>query len=106
MSYYETNNRAYVRGIIVSPPVFSHEVFGEGFYETEIRTPRLSNQDDVIPITISERLLAEHQINVGDELTFYGQFRSYNKLIGTKSKLVLTLFVRDILENDQSKILI
>lgn len=103
MSYYETNNRAYVRGIIVSPPIFSHEVFGEGFYETEIRAPRLSNQDDVIPITISDRLLAEHPIEVGEELTFYGQFRSYNKLIGAKSKLVLTMFVREIVENDQSK---
>ncbi len=103
MSYEESNNKAYIRGIVSAKPQFSHEVFGEGFYETEIKTPRLSKEEDKIPITISERLLAEHPLNVGDEVTFYGQFRSYNKMVGKKSKLILTLFVREILENDFDK---
>ncbi|MEG1805731.1 MAG: single-stranded DNA-binding protein, partial [Clostridia bacterium] len=33
-----------------------------------------------------------------DDLSFYGQFRSYNKLSQNKSRLVLTLFAREIIE--------
>ena len=66
--------------------------------------PRLSEQTDNIPITISERLLARHSVKVGDRINVVGQFRSYNKLEGEKSKLILSAFVRDMLplEDDQS----
>ncbi|MEG1806300.1 MAG: single-stranded DNA-binding protein, partial [Clostridia bacterium] len=98
MSNEEMNNQALVRGRVLTPPTFSHEVFGEGFFELEVSSQRLSNQFDVIPITISERILEEHKLNVGDDVTFYGQFRSYNKLSQNKSRLLLTLFVREIVE--------
>lgn len=55
----KTNNKVYLSGTIESEPVFSHELYGEGFYEFTLRVPRLSEQSDVIPITISERLLGE-----------------------------------------------
>lgn len=103
MSYDETNNRAYIRGKVVSKPVFSHEVFGEAFYETEVKTPRLSLEEDIIPVTISERLLTSADFSIGSTVTLFGQFRSYNKAVGVKSKLVLTLFVREVLTNDESK---
>ena len=44
-------------GEIVSEAVFSHEVYGEGFYEFYVRVMRLSGQADVLPVTISERLI-------------------------------------------------
>ncbi len=103
MSYDETNNRAYIRGKVATEPVFSHEVFGEAFYETAVKTPRLSSEEDVIPVTISERLLSTTDFSVGATVTLFGQFRSYNKAVGVKSKLVLTLFVREVLSNDESK---
>lgn len=103
MSYDEMNNRAYLRGRVLSKPVFSHEVFGEAFFETTIATPRLSKEEDVIPVTISERLLSNADFSVGNVVTVFGQFRSYNKAVGCKSKLVLTLFVREVLSNDESK---
>lgn len=98
MSNEEVNNQALVRGRVLTPPTYSHEVFGEGFYELEISSQRLSEQFDVIPITISERLLETNSLNVGDDVSFYGQFRSYNKLSQNKSRLVLTLFVREIVK--------
>ena len=33
----EKNNKVYLRGTIVSEAVFSHEVYGEGFYELFVR---------------------------------------------------------------------
>lgn len=97
----KTNNKVYLSGTIESEPVFSHELYGEGFYEFTLRVPRLSEQSDVIPITISERLLGEKNLVKGTEISFYGQFRSFNKLVGEKSKLMLTVFVRDFLDEDE-----
>lgn len=99
----KTNNKVYLSGTIESEPVFSHELYGEGFYEFTLRVPRLSEQSDVIPITISERLLGEKNLVKGTKISFYGQFRSFNKLVGEKSKLMLTVFVRDFLDEDEEE---
>jgi primosomal replication protein N len=78
-------------------------MYGEGFYESTISVPRLSEQMDVIPFTISERLLADATVDEGSLVTLSGQLRSYNKIIEGKSKLLLTLFVREILPNDEAR---
>ena len=99
MNYEEMNNNVVeLTGTIKSQPTFSHEVFGEGFYDTIMSVKRLSSQCDEIPITISERLLADREIKEGDEITVIGQFRSYNKMVDDRSRLMLTVFVRDIIE--------
>ena len=97
-STYENNNRVLLMGRIVSDPVFSHEIYGENFYEMNLSVPRLSSMQDIIPITISERLLSDHKIINGAEIAVKGQFRSYNKIVGDRSKLMLTVFVREIVE--------
>ncbi len=102
MNYEQmSNNKLAITGKILEVPVFSHEVFGEGFYETKIEVKRLSEQVDILPITISERLIIEHDIKVGDIISVSGQFRSYNKLVDDKSRLMLTVFVREILDDEQ-----
>ncbi len=93
------NNIVSLSGKICETPVFSHQVFGEGFYETKMEIERLSTQKDVIPVTISERLIQEVDLEKGDYLTLEGQFRSYNKIIDGKSKLMLTVFVRECTDN-------
>ncbi|NLZ25553.1 MAG: single-stranded DNA-binding protein [Clostridiales bacterium] len=97
------NNRVYLSGVIAEKPVFSHEVMGEGFYETVLRVKRLSDTSDLVPLTISERLLSANKAEVGDEIAIEGQFRSYNKNEDGKSRLILRVFVRDIVEVDPSK---
>ena len=97
---FEDNNKLFLRGEIVSEPQFSHEIYGEGFYELSLSVKRLSSQTDVIPITISERLIEEAKLVVGSTVTVTGQFRSYNKVEGGRSRLMLTAFVREILPNE------
>ena len=102
MNYEQmSNNKLAITGKILEVPVFSHEVFGEGFYETKIEVKRLSEQVDVLPITISERLILEYDIKVGDVISVSGQFRSYNKMVDEKSRLMLTIFVREILGEEE-----
>lgn len=97
MNYEQmNNNKLTLTGTILEVPEFSHEVFGEGFYETKMQVSRLSEQTDILPITISERLIIENDITVGDEVSVQGQFRSYNKIVDDRSRLMLTVFVRDM----------
>ena len=93
----ESNNRAFLMGEIVSEATFSHEVYGEGFYEFYVKVVRLSGQADILPVTVSERLIEGNHLHVGATLCALGQFRSYNKLEGGRSRLMLTVFVREIL---------
>lgn len=99
----EKNNKVYVMGEIVSDAVFSHEVYGEGFYEFYVQVMRLSGQSDILPITISERLIASASLKQGSTICALGQFRSYNKLENGKSRLMLTIFVRELLEESVTR---
>ncbi|RZS92760.1 single-stranded DNA-binding protein [Cuneatibacter caecimuris] len=90
------NNKVGVIGVIVSDFTFSHEVFGEGFYMVDVAVNRLSEQTDIIPLMISERLLDVHQDYKGQTIEAVGQFRSYNRHEGTRNRLVLSIFVREI----------
>lgn len=95
------NNKVTISGEVVSEPVFSHEVYNEGFYEFYLKVSRLSVAYDIIPVTISERLMKIGNIKVGSKVSGYGQFRSYNKLEDGKSKLLLTVFLREIIPYDE-----
>ena len=100
MDYYtDRNNRVFLSGTIVGNAEFSHEVYGEGFYEMKVSVLRLSGQADVLPVTISERLIADKNLKTGSTLNAFGQFRSYNKLVDGKSKLLLTVFVRELFDD-------
>lgn len=93
----EKNNKVFILGEIVSDAAFSHEIYGEGFYEFFVRVMRLSGQADVLPVTLSERLIQDGMLAKGKTICAVGQFRSYNKLENGKSRLMLTVFVRELL---------
>ena len=97
-SLTDKNNKVFISGEIVSEAEFSHEVYGEGFYEMNVLVKRLSGQADILPVTISERLIQDKDLKIGVNINAIGQFRSYNKLVNGKSKLMLTVFVRELPE--------
>lgn len=90
------NNRVSVIGEIISEFTYSHEVFGEGFYMTEISVNRLSSQADIIPLMVSERLMDVTKDLRGRIVEASGQFRSYNRHEGVRNRLLLSVFVREI----------
>lgn len=102
MNYEQmNNNKVYLRGTIMSSPVYTHEAYEEAFYEINLKVDRLSKEADIIPITMSEKLMHETNLAVGTEIAIKGQFRSYNRQLENKSKLVLTVFVREFCEIDK-----
>lgn len=95
---YSENNYLTLVGKITSEKVFSHEIYGESFYIFNLEVPRLSGTADCIPITISERLISNFDLSIGKEVEIEGQFRSYNTYENQRSRLVLTVFAKDIKE--------
>lgn len=90
------NNNVTTTGKIVEECVFSHEVYGEGFYTFKIASERLSDQADILPITVSERLIDKNRLKIGVCVDVLGQLRSYNNYNSKKNRLVLTVFAREI----------
>lgn len=97
------NNMVTLLGKVTGEKEFSHEIYGEGFYSYFIKVPRLSNITDILPLTISERLLVDTNLTEGDMVKVEGQLRSYNKFIDGNNRLILTIFVREIEKTDSSK---
>jgi single-stranded DNA-binding protein len=91
-----TTNKVYIEGKIVSDILFSHEMYGEGFYSFKVEVPRLSNTVDVLPITVSERLITALDLAKEDLVSIEGQLRSYNKFVEGVNRLILTIFTKDI----------
>ena len=90
-------NKASLVGRIVSELEFSHEMYGEKFYVFDLEVARLSSSTDILPITISERLLFNFNYQIGKYVIIEGQLRSYNRYVESNNRLVLTIFAREIM---------
>ncbi|MCL2753227.1 MAG: single-stranded DNA-binding protein [Defluviitaleaceae bacterium] len=90
-------NKIFLSGEIASEYAFSHDVFGEGFYNFDILVPRLSDAHDLLPVTISERIIEGNRFTSGENIDIIGQIRSYNNYIEAenRNRLVLTVFAKD-----------
>ena len=93
---YLENNHLVLVGKVTSDKKFSHEIYGDSFYIFDLEVARLSGNSDIIPITISERLILEKELEIGDKVAIEGQFRSYNSYENEKNRLILTVFAKDI----------
>ena len=96
MENYIANNRAEVIGIVSDELELSHEIYGESFYTFTLEIPRLSGISDNIRVMVSDRLLTDMPLSVGDLVEIDGQFRSYNSYENGDNRLVLTVFAKDI----------
>ena len=94
-SYLENNHLVLV-GKKKKKKRFSHEIYGEKFYVFDLEVARLSDTTDIIPVTASERILNDELISLGNRIVIKGQFRSYNSYEGERSRLILTVFAKDI----------
>ena len=95
---YLENNYLTLVGKVTGEKRFSHEIYGEKFYSFNLSIPRLSGNADIIPITISERLITDEMLTEGNKLLIKGQFRSYNSYENERNKLILTVFAKDVEE--------
>jgi primosomal replication protein N len=100
------NNAVTVVGRYYGGFEFSHKVYGEGFYNFKLIVPRLSDYSDILPVTVSERLIYGMDItSCRQNIIIQGQLRSYNKFVDGSNRLILTIFARDLsLQQEQEEI--
>ena len=100
---YSENNHLVLVGKITSDKKYSHEIYGEKFYVFNMEVVRLSSTTDIIPITVSERLLTDIDLTIGKKIEVEGQFRSYNNYENDRNRLILTVFAKEIKELDENE---
>jgi single-stranded DNA-binding protein len=96
-------NFLHLTGKLETLPTVGHEAFGEVFYYLTISVPRLSGAEDLLPVTISERLLEDQALQPGMMLAIDGQIRSYNKVIDGAGRLLITAFAQRLVEVDAQR---
>ena len=93
---YLENNYLTLVGKVTGEKEFSHEIYGEKFYRFSLSIARLSGNADIIPITISERLITDETLTEGKKLLIKVQFITYNSFENERNKLILTVFAKDV----------
>lgn len=96
------NNQVTICGKIISTFKFSHQFYGLKFYMIYVQSERLSGAVDIIPVMVSEKLLDINEDIREMSVIVTGPFRSYNEHEGQKSKLVLSVYAREITFIDDS----
>ena len=97
------NNYITLVGKVTGEKRLSHEIYGERFYVFNLEIPRLSGNSDIIPVTISERIITDEMLTEGKQLLVKGQFRSYNSYENEKNRLILTVFAKDVIEVQENE---
>ena len=100
---YLENNYLTLVGRVTGEKKFSHEIYGERFFIFNLSIARLSGNADIIPITVSERLITDEMLQEGKKILVKGQFRSYNSYENERNKLILTVFAKDVIEVEENE---
>ncbi len=95
------NNKVFLQGEVYSEPQFNHTVYDENFYSFIVSVPRLSGKTDLLPVMVSDKLLAVHPLEIGQRVAVNGQYRSHNLWMDGKSRLILSVFCREFAEYDE-----
>lgn len=84
----------------------SHEFHGQKFYRVMLEVIRLSENVDVVPVIISEKLLFNNEIFPGLFITIEGQVRTKNqKEVADKSKLLVFGYASDVNQITEEELL-
>ncbi len=95
MEYYVDQNSVYMRGNLVNGLTVDHSAYGETIYMGALCVPRLSGTVDRLPLTVPGRLL-ENLPQTGNSVAVHGQIRSYNRHPESGSRLLLTVFAKEV----------
>ena len=89
-------NRVQLCGRAVTAPEFSHTNHGEDFFRLFLSVPRLSGQQDILPVLIPGHLIEYLSPAEGDSLSVTGQLRSFNNKGPDGPRLILSVFAQEL----------
>lgn len=97
MSMNPQNNSIMIVGKIVGDIQFSHLTRELKFYTATVSVTRLSGTVDNIPVLFSQRYYEQAMLLKNAPVLLKGQIRTYNKDIDGHNKLIVTMFVQEVL---------
>ena len=90
-------NRIRLHGRLEEPPSFSHVNHQVSFYRFPLRVCRLSGAEDRVYVVAPRELLERCPgLDEGEEVTVAGEVRTFNNRSGTGSRLVISVFAREL----------
>jgi single-stranded DNA-binding protein len=92
----ETNNAVALCGSPCDTPKFSHTSGTENYYTFPLEIERLSGVCDRINVIAKESMLAELVLEERSRLCVEGELRSFNNKHGEGSRLVITVFAKEL----------
>ena len=93
------NNMVELCGTAAAEPVFSHKSKEREFYTLPLVICRLSGAEDRVNITVDRRMA--QLCRDGERLRVCGELRSFNNRSGTGSRLVISVFAREVSLTDE-----
>ena len=89
-------NHITLVGTVGGVAVRSHENHGITYFCFPLRVRRLSGTEDVLNVVAAQSLLEQTSVQPEGSLLVEGEVRSYNNRSGMGSKLVITVYAREI----------
>jgi single-stranded DNA-binding protein len=97
------NNAVELCGSIADKPRFSHMGGSENYFSFPLDIERLSGFVDTINIVVRQELLEKLEIEDSRHLAVMGELRSFNNKRGDGSRLVISVFAKEIAFSDDDE---
>ena len=95
------NNRSFLRGRLAASPTLSHVNHGVEYLMLPLAVCRLSGAEDRLHVVAArEQLDALLPLAAGSPLTVLGEVRTFNNRSGVGSKLVVSVFARELSQEE------
>ena len=95
-----TTNQGQVIGEVVAKS--EEDGASDKYFQLKVKVKRLSEAYDTIPVTLSQNLLKSGMTaEIGESVALKGEFRSYNKVVEGKSKLMLHFYAQSRAEGEE-----
>ena len=91
-----SENQIMLRGSLVELPQFSHDNHRKRFYRFTLCVPRLSGNEDLLPVIASEQVLESMDLSGGTMLRVEGQIRTHNVRENGARRLLIFVFATSV----------
>lgn len=96
-----TNNVVELCGSIAEKPRFSHVGGSENYFSFPLDIERLSGFIDTVNIIVRQEMMEKLEIDDSRYLAVMGELRSFNNKRGDGSRLVISVFAKEIFFTDE-----
>ena len=97
----QTNrNKIFLRGRLAEPPALSHTNHGVDYFMLPLAVRRLSGAEDTLHVIAARNQLAGLSLEPEAPLAVQGEVRTFNNRSGVGSRLVVSVFAKELAQEE------